>query len=508
MEPIGYIIGETTTTKLSILCNEPPNVGGYVSIKYNYKKNDNNNGKEENTKEIIGMIESVSYGNPIFEEVLNTEDILKLKNLEDSSSYYIICRIKILGDVKNKEIPKIPPKPGTEVYEASEDILKRMFSNGHIEIGTLLTNNIPVKLDVNKLCSRHLAILAITGMGKSNTVAHLLSELNKLNGTVLIFDVHGEYKHIESYNENNELRINIIEPQINIYNIGYDSFCNLAGVDSQATKQRPYIRRAIKEVKSKYREGDFNSCEEYIKEIISTLQDYIEDNKKDKDSIETAIFRLEDMLNFKGHIIRLHYNPIDKIREGYINIVPLEELDEGDMDTIVSYFTKEILADRKKALRNNDPKPIFLIFEEAHLLIPQNRDTKSKIYISRIAREGRKFGIGLCLVSQRPKTLDQESLSQCNNMIISKLIEPNDQSHVQHASESLSEDLLKQLPGLNIGEAIILGPAISIPAIVKIHKFNGTYGGEDIPIVDIWKNNSKNRYSDKDILTIDDDELD
>jgi DNA helicase HerA-like ATPase len=162
------------------------------------------------------------------------------------------------------------------------------------------------------------------------------------------------------------------------------------------------------------------------------------------------------------------------------------------MDIIVSYFSKEILRDRKESLRNGEPKPIFIIFEEAHLIVPQNRNTKSKLYISRIAREGRKFGVGICLVSQRPKTLDQESLSQCNNLIISKLIEPSDQSHVQHASENLSEDLLKQLPGLNVGEAVIIGPALKIPAIVKINKFNGKYGGEDLPIVDIWKNRTNN----------------
>jgi DNA helicase HerA-like ATPase len=233
------------------------------------------------------------------------------------------------------------------------------------------------------------------------------------------------------------------------------------------------------------------------------LESFIEINKKDADSIQTAIFRLEDMLQFKKHVIGIHYNPIDEIRENHINILSLESLDENDMDIIVSYFSKEILRDRKESLRNGEPKPIFIIFEEAHLIVPQNRNTKSKLYISRIAREGRKFGVGICLVSQRPKTLDQESLSQCNNLIISKLIEPSDQSHVQHASENLSEDLLKQLPGLNVGEAVIIGPALKIPAIVKINKFNGKYGGEDLPIVDIWKNRTNNNDNDEELSSDD-----
>ncbi len=477
-EILGYIVGDTTNTELTFLSKKIPEIGSYVSIKY------------DDGKEILGMIEGVIQGCPVFEEVLNVEDLLKLKELENEDSFYIMGKIKVLGDVINKEIPRSPPKPGTEVYVADNDILKRMFSNGHIKIGKLISKDVPVKLDANKLCSRHLAILAITGMGKSNTVAVLLSELNKLNATVLVCDVHGEYRDIKSKDPNNKLKTHFIKPKINIYNISSSSLADLAGVDAQATKQRPYIRKAVENVKNRYRESDFNSAEDYVNEIIIELESFME-HKKDLDSIQTAIFRLEDMLQFKKHLIALHYNPIDELRENHINILSLENLDESDMDVIISYFSKEILRDRKNSLRNGEPRPIFIIFEEAHLIVPQNRNTKSKLYISRIAREGRKFGVGICLVSQRPKTLDQESLSQCNNLIISKLIEPSDQSHVQHASENLSEDLLKQLPGLNVGEAVIIGPALKIPAIVKIDKFNGDYGGEDLDIVKLWGNNKQ-----------------
>ena len=487
-EVIGYIVGETTTTEVTFLSNKIPEVGSYVSIEY------------PNGREVLGMIEGVMQSCPIFNEVLSVEDILKLRKLEREDSYQVIGKIKILGDVEEKKIPKIPPKPGTEVYSASEEVLKRMFSEGHIEIGRLLSKDIPVKLDVNMLCSRHLAILAITGMGKSNTVAVLLSELNKLKATVLVFDIHGEYRYIESYDPSNKLRVNIIEPKINVYEISSDSLADLAGVDAAATKQRPYIRRAIDNIKKEYRESDFQSAEDYINCIINELEGFLEESRRDADSIHTAIFRLKDMLKFKNHLITLHYNPIEKIKENYINILPLEGLDENDMDIIISYISKEILADRKRALREGYPKPIFIVLEEAHLVIPKNRNTRSKLHISRIAREGRKFGVGLCLVSQRPKTLDPEALSQCNNLIISKLIEPHDQQHVQQASESLSEDLLKQLPGLNVGEAIIIGPALSIPALVKINKFNGRYGGEDLDIVGIWERSYSERNREEEPL--------
>lgn len=302
--------------------------------------------------------------------------------------------------------------------------------------------------------------------------------------------MHGEYKDI--YCESEKLRVHIIEPKINIYRINDDDLCDLAGVDAQATKQRPYIRKAIKEIKEERKEHDFSTVDDYINAIIGKLEEYkSNDNyKKDESSIQTAIFRLEDMLQFRKNIITLHYNPINDIREHYINIIPMEELDENAVDIVVSYIAKAVLDDRKRIIidKGRDfAKPIFMIFEEAHLIAPQHRKTRAKHYLSRIAREGRKFGVGLCLVSQRPKTLDAETLSQCSNLIISKLIEPTDQKHVQMASENLSEDLVKQLTSLNIGEAIILGPCIKVPAIVKVDKFDGRYGGEDLNLVELWE---------------------
>lgn len=471
---MGYVIGETTNTELNFLAKQIPEIGSYISINYD-------------DLEILGMVESVSQGCKVFEEVFNVKDFEKLKNFENNDSYYAIGKIKILGDVKNMQIPRIPPKPGTEVYNAPDNILGEIFSNGTIEIGKLISAECNVKLDVNKLCSRHLAILAITGMGKSNTVSVLLEQLNNIHATVLVFDMHREYVEIEA--KNSVIRKNIIKPKINVYNMSYDALMDLSGVDPQATVQRAFGRRAMKKIKETYKEVDFNTVEEYITTIINELNYYMgmDEFKNKADSILTLMMRFEDLITFKERITAINYNPLNDIKENRINIVDISELDESSTDLIISYFTKEILKDRKKVLWDTKrAKPIFLIYEEAHLIVPQNRPTKSKSPISKIAREGRKFGVGICLVSQRPKTLDQESLSQCNNFIISKLIEPSDQKHVQHASENLSEDLLKQLPGLNVGEAVVIGPCLKIPALVKINRFIGDYGGEDVKFDELW----------------------
>jgi hypothetical protein len=183
---------------------------------------------------------------------------------------------------------------------------------------------------------------------------------------------------------------------------------------------------------------------------------------------------------------------VDNIIPGKVNIISLGSLNETATDILVNHMLRNILQRRKNVVEgsNNNAKtldfPVFCVVEEAHMLASHSINTKSKGTIGQIAREGRKFGVGLCLVSQSPKSLDSGALSQVNNLIILRLVEPGDQKHVQNSSESLSNDLLQQLPSLNIGEAIVLGQMVKIPTMVKIDEFKGKSVGSDLDIVGIW----------------------
>ena len=172
----------------------------------------------------------------------------------------------------------------------------------------------------------------------------------------------------------------------------------------------------------------------------------------------------------------------------FFQLMDLSQTDEAVSEVLVSHIMRNSLRMRKNAVHGSDSKnslnhPVFYIIEEAHILAPNKRDSSSKFWIQRVAREGRKFGLGLCLVSQSPKTVDHDALSQMNNMIILRLVEPEDQRHVQSASESLSKDLINQLPSLNVGEAIVLGLMTKIPTLVKINEFKGRRTGGDLDII-------------------------
>ena len=96
--------------------------------------------------------------------------------------------------------------------------------------------------------------------------------------------------------------------------------------------------------------------------------------------------------------------------------------------------------------------------------------------------------MGLGLISQRPKNLDSDILSQINNWIVLKIVEPGDQRYIQECSDNISNELIEELPSLNTGEAIITGPMVKMPSICKINLFKGKKIGQNPKITNKWKN--------------------
>ncbi|MCS6768721.1 MAG: ATP-binding protein, partial [Candidatus Nitrosocaldus sp.] len=109
-----------------------------------------------------------------------------------------------------------------------------------------------------------------------------------------------------------------------------------------------------------------------------------------------------------------------------------------------------------------------------------------KYIAGKIAREGRKFGVSLIIVSQRPRRLDQDVLSQMGSLAILRLTNPEDQRYINESSEAVSKELLEYLPSLNVGEAILVGQWVNIPSIVKVDEVKEKRGGEDMSAVDEW----------------------
>ncbi|MBX7076769.1 MAG: ATP-binding protein [Methanobacteriaceae archaeon] len=483
---IGRSIGETTLVDLTFISKDMPRVGEYVTLNYDGKI-------------VLGMIESMVRGSvSLNNEIYDPDTIDKIRQIE-GNDYYIKGNIRILGDVNdNLKLPRTPAPPGTEIEQASTEILKKVFDQDNsLDLGHLISQEeVQVGVDLNKMVSRHLAILAMTGAGKSNTVAVLVDELLKQNGCMFIFDMHSEYINAEFSNG----EVNPIKPIINPKYMEFSEIKQLANIGSNAVNQERYFRKAFKQAKKELEHGEAKTPD-FLEQLLIILNSWEMDDErptKERNNIIDVINKIEDLQSIYGKLLDTNTgNILTQLKPHMCNVLDLGQVDENTAEVIVSHVLRNALKSRKKFIHENDDDaldiPVFFILEEAHILAPQNRNTKCKYWITRIAREGRKFGLGLCMVSQSPKSVDNETLSQANNMIILRLVEPKDQQHVQSSSESLSDDLVKQLPGLNVGEALVLGMMTKIPTLVKINSFKGKTHGGDLDVRGLWNQDKQSK---------------
>ena len=116
--------------------------------------------------------------------------------------------------------------------------------------------------------------------------------------------------------------------------------------------------------------------------------------------------------------------------------------------------------------------PVLLLLEEAHNFAPAQPRSESETHAvattRQVAQEGRKFGVGLILISQRPSRLDETTLSQCNSYIIMRMANPADQNYVRRVIETLGEEEARMLPDLDVGEALLSGQLTNFPVLVRI----------------------------------------
>ncbi|MEG0908995.1 MAG: ATP-binding protein [Bacilli bacterium] len=149
-----------------------------------------------------------------------------------------------------------------------------------------------------------------------------------------------------------------------------------------------------------------------------------------------------------------------------------------------SYYNKKINSENKI--------PLLLVFEEAHKYVPKSdlaRFKSSKLAIERIAKEGRKYGVTLAIVSQRPSEISETIFSQCNTFIAMRLTNPDDQNYVKKLLPDTLGNLTSKLNSLSAGEALLIGESVPMPSIVKIDRCGPEPSSNDLMYLDIWKDN-------------------
>lgn len=173
------------------------------------------------------------------------------------------------------------------------------------------------------------------------------------------------------------------------------------------------------------------------------------------------------------------------IQKGKISIIHLEGYSEEIKQSIVATVLLQLISGRLEENASQRIPRFLTIIEEAHNFIPgrleHEQDVASLPIVKRLATGGRKYGMGLVLISQRPSRVDSTVLSQCNSFIMLKIINPADQRYIRDVVESIGEDDARILPDLATGEALVTGECVRFPLLTKIEmpKSRGRHEEED-----------------------------
>lgn len=473
-KPLGMVINAAKPHEFEFIAERSIRIGELVTF-------------ETPEGEALGFVKDSRVNSKLFndEKITNYHAAIEAKRIvsENERDKYRVASINVLGLVKDLTMPSLPPDPGTEIYNANEEILKKIFRKDGkewIKVGNLLRGTTDVYVNINKVASRHLAILATTGSGKSNFLALIIDRLANINGTMILFDYHGEYRY-----EDNKRNIYHIKPRINPYHLTSYEFADMIGIRENAEKQRTILSEVFREVKENKENNDIWS------RLLRELNTY---EKNDVAVRVGEIIRMaqENLQSIFDEEIR---DILDEIRQNKTNIIDMTDLNERQAIIVISHYLKKILNDRKRR-DGRLSSPVLIAIEEAHAFIPSDKNDKNEAaeIISKIAREGRKFGVGLIIISQRPRKINQDVLSQMGSLAISRIIQPNDQHYIFEVTENIPNELLEHLPSLNPGEMLLTGQWITIPSLVKIEKVNEKLGGADIDAVNEWSKKREDSY--------------
>lgn len=239
--------------------------------------------------------------------------------------------------------------------------------------------------------------------------------------------------------------------------------------------------------------GFHNEFNRFIPRLETTLGDkrlsfILRPQKVDKSDYKTGDFEAI-LKQFLGYVDKSNVTIID------LSGIPFEVL--SITVSLISRLVFDFAFHYSKLRHNADEQndiPFMIVCEEAHNYIPRAGGAEysaSKKSIERIAKEGRKYGLSLMVVSQRPSEVSETIFSQCNNFVSLRLTNVNDQNYVKGLMPDNSNAIAEILPNLGQGECLIVGDAVLIPSIVKLEKPNPEPKSQSVNFQDEWQSEWK-----------------
>ncbi|MFH0927055.1 MAG: ATP-binding protein [Candidatus Micrarchaeota archaeon] len=422
---------------------------------------------------VLGTISEIMRANRYFERAESVAEYSKLDSMGHFPTEeweYMVAKVQVHGILNEKRLSRssTPVKCGAQVHKAEEGQLKSFLhidENG-LEIGKLRHHNLDVKLNLSKLLQKHLAILAMSGSGKSYLAGVLIEELlERKSGlgriAVVAIDNHGEYKGFSDsiYRD----RVNVIKGETIKIGLRHLSSHKLAEWSSMSTTAKRALEQHMSALKSRIKDkGELLGLQELSMEIIA--------DQSIKENVKSPLLASLGELRSLRLIGKSDSIKADILKPGTLTVIDLSGIDDLRRKQIItSHYASKFFKKRKKGLI----PPYLMLVEEAHNFCPEKTEKSSALsrsIINTIAREGRKFGASLCLISQRPVQLSTTALSQCNTNIILRVTNPYDLKHIGESCEGIDSDSLRSITSLKVGEALILGEAVGAPVFVNVRQ--------------------------------------
>jgi len=447
----------------------------------------------------VGQIGSYVIIPVLFERLVGIVSEIRMQPIEEMKegkpalSDKKMMQLQLVGCIRERSFDrglKIYPLIGDEVHLARSEDIDIIFAGQKTEHSIKIGNfsqveNTPIWINVNKMLSRHTAVIGNTGSGKSTTVATLIRRfLEKYpHSHIILFDIHGEYGQIK---HGKIKHIKGEDLKVPHWLLNFSQWKDLLSINPQYAKQSDNLKTAITNLREKH-----NPSFDKAKLSVDTPIYFPMDELLSHTSI-TGDKSLSEKLDVLVKDVR--YDNL--LKSGYNSTADLKKFAENILDrnfscTILdlSKIVPDILSSVVEILSRlfyelsywnlERDYPLLLVYEEGHrYLSGEHGNYTSRKRVENIAKEGRKYGVGIIIVSQRPSEISETIFAQCNNFITHRLTTDKDREFIKNLLPENLLGLTNLLPSLGQGEALIAGDATVLPARADIERL------EQLPSVD------------------------
>jgi len=488
--------------------------------------NENENGEVQDDRSLVENIVRISLIGTLLDAVGTDQNVFR-RTLETVPEIDAPCFV-----LSGERLTGFMRAISTQIVEGQEPLSLGKYT---------LDEEADALIDGNRFFQRHAVVVGSTGSGKSWTVARILEQVSGLpNANALLFDIHGEYapligdgiSHLRVAGPGDLDGVCTLNDGVIFlpyWLLTYEEMLAmlLDRSDQNAPNQAMIFNREVLDAKRAYLEAagkdtimanfTIDSPVPYaLGDVVDKLQaldiEMVAGAKSEKQGpfhgkLTRFVQRLQSKIGdrrlgflFSAGDDAMRYEWLEELatvllgsttvrKKGGVKIIDFSEVPSDILPLIIGLVAR-IVFSVQQWTEKEQRHPIALLCDEAHLYIPERHETgvleAGLRSFERIAKEGRKYGVGLTVISQRPAEVNRTVLSQCNNFVAMRLTNAEDQAVIRRLLPDTLGGFTDLLPILDIGEALVVGDAAMLPSRIRIDEPKNRPSSATVAFWDRW----------------------